>query len=222
MINIKQLLDQVMSANQAGTADTASSSIGGVFKNPTTLGALAGGGGLLAALISNNKNVRRIGGYGGAATLGAVAFNAYRNWQAKNSGAASSLQEQPQVAALDFGALPATTQEEHSRAILSAMVAAAKADGAFDERERRIILEETQKASDAETTAWVQQEINKPLDVDAVASLAATPEMAAEIYLASLLLIDEQNAAEKNYLDLLASKMNLHPQLREEIEKTQP
>ena len=217
MINVKQLLDKVMSANQAGTAGAASP-VEGLFKNPATLGALAGGGGLLAALMSNNKNVRRIGGIGGAAALGAVAFKAYNSWLAKNSGTASS----PHVAALDFGALPEATQEERSRAILSAMVAAAKADGLFDERERRLILEETQKAGDAETTAWVQQEINKPQDVDAVARLAATPEMAVEIYLASLLVIDEQNEAEKNYLDLLAAKMNLHPQLREEIEKSQP
>ena len=217
MLNVKQLLDQVMSANQTGSADTVSSMVVDFLKNPAKLSALAGGGGLLTALISKSKIVSRIGVFGGVAALGDAAFKAYSNWQAKNSGAASS----PQTAALDFGTLPTATQEEHSRAILVAMVAAAKADGTFDEHERHLILKETQKAGNAETTAWVQQEINKPLSADAVARLARTPEMAAEIYLASLLVIDEQNAAEKNYLDLLATKMNLSPQLRDEIEKKQ-
>ena len=209
MLNIKKLLDQVMSANQTELADTASSLAGYFLKKPAMLGgALAGGGGLLAALMS--------GGFGGVEELGNAALKAYNNWRAKNSKAASS----PQSTALDFGTLPAAIQEEHSRAILSAMVAAAKADSVFDEHERRLILEETRKAGDTAITAWVQQEINKPLDVDAVAHLATTPEMVTEIYLASLLVIDEQNVVEKNYLDLLATKMNLNPQLREELEKT--
>ena len=219
MLNVKQLLDRVMSANQTGSEGAVSSATGGLFNNPMALGALAGGGGLLTALLSNNKNLSRIAGIGGAAALGAVAFKAFNNWQAKNGGAAAAAPQGQQAAALDFGALPAATQEEHSRAVLLAMIEAAKADGVFDEQERRRILEEMQKVSDTETTAWVQQQINKPLDVDAVARLATSPEMAAEIYLASLLIIDEQNAAEKNYLDLLAYKMNLPPQLREEIEK---
>ena len=44
-----------------------------------------------------------------------------------------------------------------------------------------------------------------------------TPEMAAEIYLVSLVIIDEQNDREKIYLDTLADKLKLPPQLRMEI-----
>jgi len=66
---------------------------------------------------------------------------------------------------------------------------------------------------------WVQQEINKPLDVSKIAALATSPELASEIYLASLIVIDEQNEREKAYLNSLAEKLGLEPQLRREIEQ---
>lgn len=238
MLNIKNLLDQVISTTQTGASHTApsrpsslGSSLGGLLSNQSvSTGALAGigGGGLLTALFSNNKTIRSLGGLGGGAALGTLALQAYRNWQTKNnvpeSNTGAPVQKQPQSGGLDFdrlhfGVLPEAAQEERSRAILSAMVAAAKADGVFDARERQIILEEVQKMGDSETMAWVQQEIYKPLDLDEIAALATSPEMASEIYLASLIVIDEQNALEKQYLDLLATKMKLHPQLREEIER---
>ncbi len=241
MFNARQLLDQLVQTAQGMTtppsATTSSpqqkTTMGGLLNNPAVTGALSGvGGGLLAGLLLSNKNVRKIGGkvaaYGGAAALGAIAISAYRNWQAnKNQPAGAPTQhipqqpqqlQQPQRAALEFDALPAAQLEDHSRAMLVAIVAAAKADGHFDERERQMINEQTDRLGDAETVTWVQQEIRKPLDVAQVAALAASPEMAAEIYLASLVVIDEQNAREKMYLDSLAEKLRLEPQLRMEIE----
>ena len=232
MFNSKQMLDQLVQTVQGmATGNTASSQqqtgIGGLLSNPTVTGALSGaGGGLLAGLLLGNKNVRNIGGnvaaVGGAAALGAIAFKAYRNWQAnKNTStgvSAQNFQQQPQQV-LDFDNLPAAKQEDHSRAMLTAIIAAAKADGNFDERERQIIHEQTAKIGDPETTAWVQQEINKPLDVNRVAALVSSPELAAEIYLASLFVINEQNELEKAYLNSLAEKLGLEPQLRREIEQ---
>jgi uncharacterized membrane protein YebE (DUF533 family) len=46
----------------------------------------------------------------------------------------------------------------------------------------------------ADDRAFVMDELRKPLDVDAVACAAATPEEAASIYTASLLAIDVDNA----------------------------
>ncbi|HRL21850.1 MAG TPA: DUF533 domain-containing protein, partial [Alcaligenes sp.] len=58
----------------------------------------------------------------------------------------------------------------------------------------------------------------KPVDPQAVASLAQTPEMAAEIYLASLVAIDEQSYMERAYLDELARRMSLPDSLRTSLE----
>jgi len=208
----KQMLDQLVGGAQSATSAISQK---GLLNNPMLVGA---GGGLLAGLLLSNKKVLRIGG---TAALGAIAFNAYRNWQAnKTQSVGFTPQQQPkQQATLDFGALPPAKQEDHSRVMLSAMVAAAKADGHFDERERQLIHEQTEKIGDANAVAWVQQEIYKPLDVNEIAALATSPEMAAEIYLASLIVVDEQNASEKTYLNSLAEKLRLDPQLRKEIEQ---
>jgi uncharacterized membrane protein YebE (DUF533 family) len=210
----KQMLDQLIGGAQSATSTISQK---GFLNNPMLAGA---GGGLLAGLLLSNKKIRRTGG---TAALGAIAFNAYRNWQAKknqSAGITPQPQQQPsQKMALDFGALPPSKQEDHSHVMLAAMVAAAKADGHFDERERQLIHEQTEKIGDANAVAWVQQEIYKPLDVNEIAALASSPEMAAEIYLASLIVVDEQNASEKTYLNSLAEKLRLDPQLRKEIEQ---
>ncbi len=214
MFNAKQMLDQLMQTAQGMAANTAAplkkSGISDILSNPM----VAGGGGLLAGLLLGNKKVRKMGGkvavVGGAAALGAIAFKAYRNWQANkntSTGIPAQDDQQPQQSVLDFDNLPAAVQEKNSRAMLTAIIAAAKADGHFDEHERQMIHEQTQKIGDAETTAWVQQEIYKPLDVNQIAALATSPELAAEIYLASLVVIDEQNECEKMYLNSLAEKM---------------
>jgi uncharacterized membrane protein YebE (DUF533 family) len=52
-------------------------------------------------------------------------------------------------------------------------------------------------------------ELRKPLDVDAVAGAARSPEEAAEIYTASLLAIDVDNASERGYLAMLAARLKL-------------
>lgn len=224
----KNLLDQVMQKTQEASSSFSSQG-SGMLKNPAVTGMLSGvGGGLLAGMLLGNNKARRAGGrvarIGGTAALGALAFNAYRNWQSKsvaqNIARQNPTQATPSPAvSLDFDAMPAASQEEHSRAMLSAIVAAAKADGQFDERERQLIQEQTQNLGDPEAAAWVQQEIYKPLDIDYVAGLATSPELAAEIFLASLMVIDEPNEQEKKYLDLLAEKLKIDQQFRKEIEQ---
>lgn len=231
MFNAKQLLDQLLQGAQSMSTprNTTTQQQGkdGLLSNPAVTGALSGiGGGLLAGLLLSNKKVRKVGGkvaaYGGAAALGAIAITAYRNWQANKEqpNAAPAQQapaEQQAAAALEFDHLPAAQQDSYSRAMLTAIIAAAKADGHFDEREKQMIRDQVSQIGDAATVEWVQQEIRKPLDVNQIAALAVSPEMAAEIYLASLVIIDQQNDREKIYLDSLAEQMKLPPPLRMEI-----
>ena len=236
MFNATQILNQLVQAAQGmvapATAGAAAPSqqneetsvlggLGGLLNNPAITGALSGvGGGILAGLLFGNKG-SNIGGklvtIGGAAALGTLALKAFRNWQANNSAATQNANQQLQPA-LEFGNLSAAIQEDHSRVMLTAFIAAAKADGQIDEREQQMI-QSLDKEGDAETKAWIQQELSKELDADQVAALATSPELMAEIYLASLIVIDEQNDQEKMYLDSLAEKMNLDPQLRKEIEQ---
>ena len=48
---------------------------------------------------------------------------------------------------------------------------------------------------------------------------AGSPEVAAEIYVASLLAIDVDTAAEKSYLAMLAARLNLAPELVTELHR---
>ncbi|MEB2326060.1 MAG: tellurite resistance TerB family protein [Pseudomonas sp.] len=227
------LLDQLLKAGQdllnkpqtpaaggkpaaGGLGDLLGGSAGGSLGNVLS----GAGGGALAAgaigLLLGNKKARKFGGkavtYGGLAALGVLAYKAYSNWQAQQAGAP---QQQPQT----VDRLPPAQVEEHSQAILKALVAAAKSDGHIDVRERQLIDAEVAKLTDdGELQRWLDAELNKPLDPAEVAVAAKTPEMAAEMYLASVLMVDEEHFMERAYLEELARQLKLAPQLKAELE----
>lgn len=98
-------------------------------------------------LLLGNRKVRKMGGkavtYGGLAALGVLAYKAYSNWQAQQGG---TQQQTPQT----IDRLPPAEVEVHSQGILKALVAAAKADGHVDARERQLIEAELGKLADAD------------------------------------------------------------------------
>ena len=73
--------------------------------------------------------------------------------------------------------------------------------------------------SDQELQRWLHAELNKPLDPSDVARAAHSPEIAAEMYIASVMMVDEENFMEKAYLDELARQLELEPGLKAELEK---
>jgi len=231
-MNTRGLLDQLLKSGQdlmqqkAGGASAGGLGglLGGAAKagQGANVGALlkgAGGGALAAGalgLLLGNKSARKMGGkaltYGGLAALGVVAYKAYNNWQAQQ---ASAPQAEPQT----LDRLPAPQVELHSQAILKALVGAAKADGHVDARERQLIEGELAKLTpDQDVQRWLQAELNKPLDPADIARAASTPEMAAEMYLASVLMVDEEHFMERAYLEELARQLKLDPALKAELE----
>ena len=228
MFEAKRMLDQLLSSKQSSSAAGAATSLlrkagaTGLPGGSSITGVITGGGGnLLSGLLRGGGRSGKLASYAGVAALSTMAVRSLRNWRAKSKRTAASSKNAPkqQQTELDFDSLPSAEAEKHSRAILSALIAAAKADGQFDQHEREMIKERTEELGDRETVAWVQQEIKKPLDVDQIAAMADSPEMAAEIYLSSLIIIDEQNEREKAYLDALAEKLDLDPDLRLELEQ---
>lgn len=230
-MNTRGLLDQLLKsgqdllankANPVGKNHGAAGGRPGGLLDGANLGSLlsgAGGGALAAGamgLLLGNKSARKLGGkaltYGGLAALGVIAYKAYGNWQANQ---AAGQQAEPQT----IDRLPEPQVELHSQAILRALVAAAKADGHVDARERQLIEGEFVKLSnDSELTTWLDRELNKPLDPADVARAASTPEMAAEMYVASVLMVDEEHFMERAYLDELAKQLKLAPELKAELE----
>jgi uncharacterized membrane protein YebE (DUF533 family) len=175
-------------------------------------GALAGGA--LGLLLGKNKSTRKLATYGGLAAIGVMAYKAYGDYQQQQQGAGAATQPQT------VDRLPPPQAELHSQAILKALVAAAKADGHIDARERQVIEGEFSRVNqDAELQQWLHAELEKPLDPAEVARAATTPELASEMYLASLLAADEQSFMERAYLDELARQLKLDDALKLRLEQ---
>ena len=222
-MNTKGFLDQLLksgsglvSGHDGQHINSAQSSSGGLAGLLSGRGGAALGGGALGLLLGSKRG-RKLGGkvltYGGMAALGLVAYRAYSNWQQNN--------QQPQNAS------PATIDrvseaevEVHSKAILIAVIAAAKSDGHIDDREREIIDAEVAKFTrDASLLRWMDTELQKPLDPVTIAAVATTQEIAAEMYLASVLVVDEESFMERSYLNELAKQLKLPVELQQELKK---
>ncbi len=177
--------------------------------------ALAGGA---LGLLLGSKSGRKMGGtvltYGGLAALGALAYKAYQNYQqqqpATNSAHTAPVQPLEQ--------LPAPVQEAHSKAILVALIAAAKADGHIDAKERQLIDGEIAKiTNDHSMQQWFDEQLQKPLDPAEIARHATDQAMASEMFLASVLVVDEENFMEKSYLQELARQLQLPAELQQSL-----
>lgn len=174
-------------------------------------GAVAGGA--LGLLLGKNRTSRKLATYGGLAAIGVMAYQAYRDHQQQSAAAGF---REPQT----VDRLPPPQAELHSQAILKALIAAAKADGHIDARERQVIEGEFSRlGNDSELQGWLQSELEKPLDPAEVARAGNTPEVASEMYLASLMVADEQNFMERAYLDELARQLKLDAGLKAQLEK---
>ena len=236
MLDAKRLLDQFLGAPAQGGLpqipergrvpapqgglDGLAGGLGNILGG--SLGGIGGGAaaGGLAALLMGSKSGRKMAGnalkLGGMAVVGAIAYKAYRDWQSGKSVTPSTV---PPVAQTSLPPPPPDTpfmpareaeQQSLSRHLLRAMIAAAKSDGHIDAKEQAAIFAEMDKLPlDIDDKAFVMDELRKPLDVDAVARAASTPEEAASIYAASLLAIDIDNPSERAYLSLLAARLNL-------------
>lgn len=173
-------------------------------------GALAGGA---LALLLGGRRARRMATLGGLAAVGALAYRAYGDWKRQQGVADAS------AIARDPLSLPAPEAESHSQALLKALIGAAKADGHVDDRERATIEGEFARlGADADTRRWLQAELQKPLEPAEIAAAATSPELAAQMYVASVLVADEQNFMERAYLDELARQLQLDDGLKATLE----
>lgn len=228
MFDPKALLDQVLGSNAAGTARNAGQSMKGKLDQYSGSGGFmrgAAAGGLLGLLLGG-KGVRKMAGgalgYGGAAVVGALALKAYQNYQQKKAAAPVSMTPE-QFAALSADALPhdqpAADGGAFQLVLIRAMVGAAKADGHVDAAEQQRLFGEVERMGlDGQAKAYVFDLLSQPVDMGSITNAVATPEQGAEVYLASRMAIDPDVPSERVYLDALASRLNLPPELRSHLD----
>jgi uncharacterized membrane protein YebE (DUF533 family) len=181
--------------------------------------AMTGAAGLAAGMLLSGGGLGKLAGnavkIGAVAAVGGLAYNAWQNYQNSQQGGPA---QSPSRDAFIPPASDARGQEELGKTLVRAMIAAAKADGRIDADEKESIFTRLETMSlSAEEKAWVFDELSSPLDINAVVARADTPEHATEIYAASLVAITADTAAERAYLDALASKLKLDPILVREI-----
>ena len=189
-----------------------------------------------------NKKVRKTAGkmatgavgLGGAAILGAVAFNAYKNWQGgkeppttpsspvspPNSPAsppqqAVSVSSVPKISASQIQAFDpveavGSDGNPFQVSLIKAMIAAANADGHIDQQEQAAVFDAVGKMElEAGDKALVFDTLQSPPDAAEVASYANGLEQASEIYLVSRMAIAPDHPSEQAYLQRVAALMEL-------------
>lgn len=198
-------------------------------------GALAAGAiALLFGSKGTRKFAKKAAKLGGTAAIGGLAYKAYTEWQASqgsgqtgtpsatvqaaDASRATSAQSFSGTLDLDqFGQVgtPIADLAEaeatvRSESIIQAMISAARADGHVDDEEMALITRQIASFElERDVTSFLLSELNKPVSVEAIAALADTPETAAELYIASALVVDIESTAERAYLDALAAAMDM-------------
>jgi uncharacterized membrane protein YebE (DUF533 family) len=216
-------LDQIL-GSLLGGAGGARSSAGGSLGNLAGMaqdflgskqaggmsGAQVGGLGALVGAVLGGGGGAVKGAVGGSAMaiLGSLALSALKNYQAQAAGAGSA-----QAAAappVTHAEIEAVSDPATEKLVLKAMIAAAKADGQVDQAEMQKLVGRIEGGGVSEAERqFVIDEMTRPLDVNEIAREVRTPAVAAEVYAASILAIDIDTEAERQYLRSLAQALHL-------------
>jgi uncharacterized membrane protein YebE (DUF533 family) len=182
---------------------------------------------MAGSLISQNKTVIGMGLIGLA--VGAFEhFTQNKNPQASgyppSPGGSSPVAPMPQTAggvpshpAVNWTPPPLppnpaseTPRNEEALLLIRAMIAAANADHDVDDAERQAILGKvTASGLGGEERSFIEQELSNPLDLRTLVGQVKSPEMAEQVYAASMLALEVDSDAERNYLQHLAAALKL-------------
>ena len=226
------LLTELFGSSSGGLDDALSKVIGGGGGIGSILGnvledagravggnrnlAVGGIGALAGALLGGGR--RSFGGaLGGGvmALLGAMAFSALKESGQQDVEVPLGLQEAKTPAEQE-------SLEREAALILQAMINAAKADGQVDQAEvDRITGRLGEMGIDKDSQEFLIAEMRKPMDTDALVNAAAgRPGLAAQLYAASLLAIEVDTAAERDYLNRFGARLGLKPETVSALENT--
>ncbi|MBM1632260.1 tellurite resistance TerB family protein [Sulfitobacter mediterraneus] len=196
------LLGGAGGTSRAGSAG----GLGGLLEQ---LGGSSGGGSGLGGLLGG------LAGAGGAGGLLAGVSKAMEQRPARNTSSFGAVLNSQFDATSEPEIEPSQEQEATAALMLAAMIQAAKSDGTFDEAEKEKLLGQLGDV-DAEEAAFVQQQLQAPVDIDGL--VAQAPQgMGPQVYAMSVLGIDLDTQDEAQYLHQLAQGLGLQPAQVNEI-----
>lgn len=191
----------------------------------------------LAGLIFRKRPPRRLKSHalnlGGIAVISGLAFSAWQKWNAPSADYAGAFgrvtveEHSPDAVAvpsqpastprlLGTNFLPAAeaSQQALAHTLVKAIISAAKAGGTLSR------TDQSKAATGLQAMRLPQfhkdflvEELAKPANMQALVDAASGPEVAATIYMASILVIHGDTMAERDYLGLLAARLRLAPDL---------
>ena len=190
-------------------------------QNPLAVGSLAA---LAGAFLGGKSGVPNgtLGG-GALALLASLALTSLKGREEAQPVPSSAGSSQDAPLGLREPQNPGEEQELQDKAtlIISAMINAAKADGAIDEKEaQRIVGKLEGGGADPQARQFIADEMLKPMDMNALIARARTPQLAVEVYAASLLAIEVDTPAEQDYLRRLADGLRLDPATVQRVHQT--
>ena len=236
---LSSALDGGKSSGGGGIGDLLSGMLGGGRQNTGTAGAGGGIGDLLSSMlggagkaVGGDRNLA-VGGLG--ALIGALLGGGGKSLKGAVGGglmallgvmALKALKERGQPnRQVPVGLLEPQTEaekkelEQSSELILKAMMNAIKSDGQVDQNELDRFKSKFQELGvDGETQDYFINQLRRPMETETLIMAAqGQPQLAAQIYAASLLAIEVDTQEEKDYLNKLSADMGLSPQVKERI-----
>ncbi len=197
-----------MAGNMMGDAKRSVSS-----GNPLAVGGL---GALAGSLLGGGGgSLKGAMGGGALALLGSLALDALRNANTGDAGGSTMPADELPIGVREPRGETETRQlESKATLIIQAMANAAKADGNIDGSEiQKIAGKLTEQGADSEAREYVLKLLESPMDTEKLLGSVGDPQTAAEVYSASILAIEVDTAAERQYLGDLAQRLGLAPEV---------
>lgn len=197
---------------------TREATLDGMKKGAIAAGALA--------LLLGTKSGRKLTGsaikIGSLAAVGGIAWKTWQKWQEEQANDTSEVShsakvEPPQVLSIDK--LEGKEAEKRSQILVKAMIAAAKSDGKITDDETDAINQQIKKLGLGDNIESILKAgVVTPLSAKSVAKMADDKEVAAEIYIVSMLVTNIENNQERKYMSSLADALELPMEIVQELE----
>lgn len=192
-----------------------------VSSNQLGTGAVLGGlGGLLLGTETGRSVAANAAKIGAIALIGGLAYKAYQNYQAGRpliTGAGEDASVAPPPAGSGFE--PEAVSNGETLTLIRTMVASAAADGRIGTAEQDLITGHLKEGGlDAEAEEFLASELNHPASIDDIAATVNSKEEASRVYTAARLAIDQDTPEEREFLNRLATRLHLEPELAAHID----
>lgn len=190
-------------------------------KNQLGTGAVLGGlGGLLLGTRTGRSAAGTAAKIGALALIAGLAYKAYQNYK-DGRPLVGSEEESASVSPPPPGSgfEPEAVTDGETLNIIRAMVASAAVDGRVGPEEQAAITGSLQQTGmDAEAEEFLAAQLNNPPTIDEIVHSAQSERAASLVYTSARLAIDPDTPAEQEFLQQLATRLQIPPELAANID----